>query len=187
MFSYFGRQMGIAAAVSAVAIVLAVVCALIGRRQGRPTAYRRAWRLLALGAVCVVATFTIAPIGIRAPYDRVVEWVPFVGGEYHNVNVRLTIENILFNIALFMPLGFCLWMLKRSLRVVTVAGMGISVLVEVVQYATARGTSTTGDVLLNTAGTVVGALLATVATRTWPSRNKAVEPQSIKVTRMSTQ
>lgn len=68
------------------------------------------------------------------------------------------IRNTVLNIILFMPLGFLLpviWKEYRSLRVVALAGLLLSVMIEVLQIFTFRLTDV-DDLITNTTGAVLG-------------------------------
>lgn len=62
------------------------------------------------------------------------------------------------NVALFVPFGISLQLiLRRQIWVTVAAGLTTSLCVEVLQYLLVRGTSSTGDLILNCAGALVGA------------------------------
>ncbi len=68
------------------------------------------------------------------------------------------IRNTILNIILFMPLGFLvpvIWKEYRSLRIVLVMGLGLSLFIEVLQIFTFRLTDV-DDLITNTAGAVLG-------------------------------
>lgn len=68
------------------------------------------------------------------------------------------VRNTVLNIILFVPLGFLLpviWKEYRSLRVIVFVGLGLSLLIEILQIFTFRLTDV-DDLITNTAGTVVG-------------------------------
>ncbi len=162
MFTYFGQQMAIATLVSCIAVVAAVALHLGLMATGRGALGRRVmWWTLTLGTLVVIGIFTVAPIGIRSHTDRALVLVPFAGGEYSNVSKQLIVEKIAYNLALFVPLGFCLrFAFSRSVPLCATVGFAVSLVVETLQYVTARGTSTVTDLLLNTLGTILGAALA---------------------------
>lgn len=68
--------------------------------------------------------------------------------------------NAVGNLVLFVPLGLLAYQLLRDIRRTALLGFGISLTIEVLQYIFALGISDTDDLLLNTAGTVVGAIVA---------------------------
>lgn len=72
------------------------------------------------------------------------------------------IRNTILNIILFVPLGFLLpmiWKEYRSLRTAALAGLILSVLIEVLQIFTFRLTDV-DDLITNTAGAVLGFYMA---------------------------
>lgn len=72
------------------------------------------------------------------------------------------IRNTVLNIILFVPFGFLLptiWKEYRSLRTVALAGLLLSVLIEVLQIFTFRLTDV-DDLITNTAGAVLGFYIA---------------------------
>ncbi len=162
MTSYFGQQIAAAAIAAALAVIVSwLVWFILNNIYGSKEATRWMWLVLIIGSIVVIGIFTVAPIGIRAHYDRALILVPFSGGEYSNVSSRLIFGKIAYNIALFVPLGFCLRMaIFRNTWLPALVGFGVSMIVEALQYATARGTTTTSDVLLNTIGAFLGAVLA---------------------------
>ncbi len=72
------------------------------------------------------------------------------------------IRNTVLNIILFVPFGFLLatlWKEYRSLRIVALAGLTLSILIEVLQIFTFRLTDV-DDLITNTAGAVLGFYIA---------------------------
>jgi glycopeptide antibiotics resistance protein len=64
--------------------------------------------------------------------------------------------NIVGNVLLFAPLGAALRLLGRRLRYATLAGCALSAAIELAQVAIPGRTTSTADVLCNTAGTALG-------------------------------
>jgi glycopeptide antibiotics resistance protein len=64
--------------------------------------------------------------------------------------------NVVGNVLLFAPLGAGLRLLGRPLRVTILAGFALSAAIEVVQLAIPGRTTSTADVLCNTAGIALG-------------------------------
>lgn len=61
------------------------------------------------------------------------------------------------NILLFIPIGFLLPMvIKKPVWLPPVIGIGISVIIELIQLITHRGTCETDDVISNTIGILIG-------------------------------
>jgi glycopeptide antibiotics resistance protein len=118
------------------------------------------WFINTIGSLIIIFTFTLATIGVRNYEMRQVVWIPFAGGEYSNVNTQLSLIKLVGNVALFVPLGMCLQVLTRwSVKSTVLLGIAVSLVVETLQFLWSRGTSTTGDVILNCSGTLVGALV----------------------------
>ncbi len=87
---------------------------------------------------------------------------------------RAMVVNLLGNILAFMPLGVLLpsaflWM-RRASRVVA-AGFLLSFLAESVQLMTRVGSFDVDDILLNSAGTLIGYLLFALERRIWRRNN----------------
>jgi glycopeptide antibiotics resistance protein len=118
------------------------------------------WLINTIGSLVVIFAFTLATIGVRNHETRQVVWIPFAGGEYSNINTSLSLIKLLGNVALFVPLGTCLQLLTRwSIKLTVLLGFAVSLVVETLQFLLSRGTSTTGDVILNCGGTLIGALV----------------------------
>lgn len=91
---------------------------------------------------------------------------------------RLWIENDPFgrdvliqyvnNILFFIPLGVFLSEIVTSWKRVILLGFGISVVIEFTQFLTVRGLAAIDDVISNTVGTLIGALI-------WIVEKKLVE------------
>jgi glycopeptide antibiotics resistance protein len=93
-------------------------------------------------------------------------WIPFVTIwrllTESGPNSYFTIGSLVGNMALFVPLGWLLpmiWPQLRSLQRVVVAAAACSIAIELVQFAIPGRSPTTDDVLLNTAGGLIGAIM----------------------------
>lgn len=67
--------------------------------------------------------------------------------------------NVLLNVAMFVPLGILLPLLTKNYRrwyLVLAEGLSTSLLIEIVQYITARGLFDVDDLFNNTLGTMIG-------------------------------
>ena len=72
------------------------------------------------------------------------------------------VSNSLLNVLLFIPLGLYLpviWMRYRNAKSTVVFGIGLSLMIELLQMLTFRATDV-NDLITNTAGTAIGFLLA---------------------------
>jgi len=141
-------------AIGGIGLILLVALSLV--RQ--PGAQKAAGWLLALtGAGVVVVTLGrgIGPGRGNLVPGRTIhyEWV-------ENVNHALGIANVLGNVILFVPVGWLLALLaRRSLVTPLLVGCGLSVAIELVQAVVFRSPDI-DDVILNTVGTLLGALVA---------------------------
>jgi uncharacterized membrane protein YfcA len=153
-----GPRATVVAAVLGCAVLVAVSTST-GRWAGRLR-----WVLLG-AAVLAVAAVTL--LGSRYGSGGGVNWQLGAGirGQLHSVNRALGLANVLGNVALFVPVGWLVAAVARrdqglGRRVVaaTCAGLLLSALVETAQHAIGRATDV-DDVLLNTAGALVGAVI----------------------------
>jgi len=93
-------------------------------------------------------------------------WVPLTG-IWHLLtesegNTYLDVGSVVGNIVLFVPLGWLLpmvWPQLQSLRRVVVLVAACSIAIELAQFAVPGRTPTTDDVLLNTVGGLIGAIM----------------------------
>jgi hypothetical protein len=81
--------------------------------------------------------------------------------------------DLLFNIALFMPLGAALALRGRRLSFIMMFGAALSTAIEVSQFYIPGRDPTVGDIVANTAGAVLGALVIGRAA-VWLSPTRAV-------------
>lgn len=92
--------------------------------------------------------------------ERTISIIPFksVFEMVHDgVSATRIIENVLGNLAVFMPLGLLLPILtKDKSKKILLYGFVLSLFIEVMQYILALGSSDIDDLLLNTLGTMVG-------------------------------
>ncbi|MCR5611956.1 MAG: VanZ family protein [Clostridiales bacterium] len=77
------------------------------------------------------------------------------------INMRIVIEELVFNVLAFIPLGLYLSALefpkKAWARILT--GLGLSLVFEIAQYVFAIGTSDVTDLINNTLGTAIGVFI----------------------------
>lgn len=137
----------------------------------------RGWALLALlayGAVMIALTMLKAffVIGMlwrpEAQRGRSMEWVPFA--QFRAAQSWFgPLFDALGNLAFFVPLGVLLFILlenrARAVLVVVACGAVTSALVEILQYVFALGHSDVTDFLFNTAGALLGAVIARLCGR----------------------
>jgi glycopeptide antibiotics resistance protein len=159
-----------------VACVVAVVAAV-------PAMRRREWRqamriasvVLLVGAILTVLSTTLR--GSTGAGGRV-NLVPGASiGELFSADYRNAFENVVGNIALFLPLGFFAIIVTR-LRVlqVTLAAAVFSAFIELTQLALGDRWVDVDDLLLNTTGALVGAVVATWAKRLVPVLEEPSRP-----------
>lgn len=169
-----------------VAIVAFVpIAALEYRRAGRfPLGRMVAWVAAAVSGVALW-TYTLVPLPEAGEYVCAgvnPEWFAFVddlrravsGASLREVLGSVVVQQAVFNVLLFLPLGFLLRALFRR-GVVAAAGLGfaVSLLIELTQrtgiwgwYECAYRVFDVDDLVLNTTGAVIGSLLAWMFVRT---------------------
>jgi hypothetical protein len=160
------REFGPATIVAALLAVLAVaLAARSARRQpagARPTAV--AWVAVAFAALALAA-FTLVP----GHGQRSLNVVPLhsILIELRNPHVVVGIANIAGNVLVMVPLGMALRLATGwSVRALMAIGLAASVAIEALQWTVVAGRATDiDDVLLNTAGMAVGALLGLAVAR----------------------
>jgi glycopeptide antibiotics resistance protein len=160
--TYYSQQVQHSLIVALVTLLTALLFALVSKFLGRGKIARNGfWMILFVGSIAVIVTFTLLRLGVRGHEVRQIVMIPFAGGEYSNVSKSLMAIKILGNVALFVPFGFSLQLLiRRQIWVTVAAGLTTSLCVEVLQYLLTRGTSTTGDLILNCGGAFVGATIS---------------------------
>ena len=99
---------------------------------------------------------TISFIPFKSLYDMAIS----------GTSIIRIIENILGNIAIFIPFGLLLPIIKkgRSQKVI-LYGLAASILLEIIQYAFALGSSDIDDLLFNTSGVMIGCFLYKIIRR----------------------
>ncbi|MCX7444583.1 VanZ family protein [Corynebacterium sp. P7003] len=108
--------------------------------------------------------FVIAGLWSTAAHrTRDIRLIPF--GELSTAHVWYGPPlNIMGNIALFLPFGALVCLLYRNhgdrIRRTALTGLGVSLLIETLQFVFAVGYSDVDDLMLNTAGAAVGAWFA---------------------------
>lgn len=167
-------------------VVLSIALAIgVGVKLGTERLKRRGDRRHALarttldaglaGALALVVTMTVVPVHVWGGWDQV------GAGNLANTNlvpfetIRLFLKwgspeqlthNLVNNVLLFVPLGWCLALKARDRRPLLFAALGgmlLSTAVEAGQFFLPIGRSTdVDDVILNTAGALVGGLAAVI-------------------------
>lgn len=158
LLRYFGDQVAVAG------LLLLAGSAVSGWTARRRSGAAPWWVLSAAVALALLAMTGWPAAG--ATVTRSVQWVPLhtVRGQLDNPNPALAVINLAGNVAVFVPLGFCLRMALRGRRrpgtAASLGGTAVSVLAELVQLAAGSRATDVDDVLLNALGVVAGVALA---------------------------
>ncbi len=88
-------------------------------------------------------------------------FIPFrtIGNSLFNAQLRVEVTTLIYNIAVFIPLGFLLPLITqkaRKLIVVIVLGFLVSLSFEFVQLVTTLGAADVDDIILRMTGVVIG-------------------------------
>jgi len=174
---------GILFGVGAFAVTFLPIIAIQYRRYGRFTALR----LLGAAAVSIYLTTLIAytllplPVSTAATCAPQLQLIPFhfiadiaresAGKGLHSYVLGSATLQVVFNVALFVPLGIIVrGFFSRSLPVAVAVGLVTSVFIEATQYTAIWGVygcayrlADVDDVITNTLGAFAGALLAPTA------------------------
>lgn len=140
----------------------------LGGEPGLAAVLTVAVRAAAAGALILVVAITLQPIGPVGTVGTSPNWVPFatiVDQFATQVDASVAVRNLLFDVLLFVPIGFT-WtlvaeQLNRTWVQVVVAGAGFAAVVETAQLLLPLGRAAdVDDVTLNTLGVLGGALAA---------------------------
>lgn len=155
--------------------VLALVCAKL--RQRPLTAGTLAW--LAAFALYLCAVFSV--VGLPAlqyiRFDPSCNLIPFIGMVENRTAMLLTV----LNVALFVPLGWLapvLWPKYADWRQMAGLGLGVSLLIEVIQIFSFRLTDV-DDLIANTAGALLGLALYRLLPESWRQRLEREQPAPV--------
>lgn len=89
--------------------------------------------------------------------------------ESHQYNLDIVLQNTIGNILIFIPLGFFFILLFRkcgTILKVAMAGFTVTAAIEVTQFFLQIGQFDVDDILLNTMGTIVGAIIFKASNKT---------------------
>lgn len=131
---------------------------------------REAWLLLVYICIAVVVRFTFCPFGkvdgkiqpLQFDWERIFPlWINFVPFVYlfDYPSMKEALLNLIGNIAMFMPLGVIWPAVFRKLDAhwkVAAAGVGMSLCIEVLQLPFFGRSTDIDDLLLNSAGYLLG-------------------------------
>ena len=157
------------------AVSLGLVAVLLIRKR------RSVYGAVVMGLTVFVGLFLLD----TAVFARYMGYFPYTSGYKFNLNLghllqrnRITRTEVLANMAVFVPFGIFLsealstatskanhshfW---RQIGIVTLAGFILSLMIEVFQLILAVGVFELKDLVLNTAGTFIGAVLALLVRR----------------------
>ena len=140
-------------------VALIAAASFAALRKSTP---RYVW--LALAALYLMDLAAITLLG-RTPADQVITaltpghsllWVWSVGWEY---SAKYTARQIIGNVLMFVPVGLICHKLigGKPWRTTLLTAAGISILIELTQFITRRGTLETDDLIFNVWGALIGA------------------------------
>ncbi|WP_169332150.1 VanZ family protein [Corynebacterium lubricantis] len=127
-----------------------------------------AW-VAAVITVAAIVCYTLLKGFVTLPFwnaevhlRREIRPIPFI--EFVDPNIWYgPLLNVGGNVLMFIPVGFLLVLIfqpKRPLRTALFVGLGASAFIEITQYIFALGYTDIDDLIFNTLGAVLGALLA---------------------------
>lgn len=114
-----------------------------------------------------ILTLTVLPLGFDLGGVNLVPFRSIVDMATTSVNAEVAIRNLAGNVALFAPLGFfgaLRYIGRRPILVAGSIGAVMSATIEIAQFFLGRSADI-DDVILNTVGGLLGAVLAVVAAR----------------------
>lgn len=149
-----------------IVVLVRIVGNMIRKKRGLKTT---PWHEIGAGVfllyMAAVLNTTVPPVSFLAGLrlQSTVNLVPLrgIGIILRQGDIRYQLLNIIGNIVMFVPFGFflpLLWDKARRFFIVAAGGLTLSLLIECLQFFISRGTDI-DDLLLNTAGTMLGYLL----------------------------
>lgn len=121
--------------------------------------------IVAIGYVYALLKIVLFKYGLTTG-ERSLNLQPF---DWNNMlsggtTLDVSLKNILGNIAIFIPLGiYTSLLLKKNIWISVLIGFSVSLLFEIIQFASGCGAADIDDVILNSLGTIIGVLLYTYA------------------------
>ena len=167
----FGPHVIAAAATTVGACAAAAAAAYPAWRRGDTAGAVRVGSRVLLGG-SLIAVVTITMTGATSSSGSL-NLIPMAGilESFRSTDVFNGLENLIGNVAMFVPLGF-FSVLGLGLTVVRATGLSaaLSVGIETIQLLLGNRWSDIDDVLLNTAGGLAGALAATACMSAYRTR-----------------
>lgn len=161
----FGAQIG-----TQVLVALLALAAALALRRARPGPFGLHWptACLACGSAVAVGVATLTRQGVAGARGELRLQPLHTLREYHNG--YQTAESVIIyglgNVALFVPLGFFVYLaLRHSVVMATLVGAAASLTVEILQLPIWSRSTDVDDVLTNSLGAFLGAALAAVLAR----------------------
>jgi VanZ family protein len=181
----YSDQVHVIALVLAICLVLAVVAAYWQSRRPEPPRLAAGALTLAMGWGLSIAVATLTARD-EPPVHRPAQLRPLVTIRHYGEldNPPLTLVYVSGNVALFVPLGFFLFLALRRLGVRALAAAALvpvftSLAVEVLQSGIRGRNADVDDVILNAFGGLCGALLGAVAWLLWHYGQRRVRRQVV--------
>lgn len=177
--TYLTEMLKVCAFTAPVYLVCRILWLCLARRGRALNWYHEAGLLFFACYIISMCSITMNPVSLAisvannhfGPSFDSVNLVPFRQiAEYSGMVGMHEVVNLLGNILMFSPLGFLvvwLWRHKHPLAAGTLWTMAFSVLIEFVQLFSMRGTDI-DDVILNTAGGLIGALVGVLLAKLMP-------------------
>ncbi|WP_438354498.1 VanZ family protein [Microbacterium sp. CJ88] len=140
--------------------------------MGEDAVPRRRWVVWALGVyAAVVVVVLLLPVGYSAIVNRLTDWVQGATGVTTFGSGWIEFSA---NVLMFVPLGFLLTLLFRHPWYGTLLAVALSAGAEIAQIVIPARQATLRDVLANSLGAAIGALIAWVVVLASRRRHAAV-------------
>lgn len=104
--------------------------------------------------------------------DRIIHFQPLWSYKAYTEGLAIMFPENIMNVVVFIPIGIIFSFTFQPLKwwSVLMAGMGISVFIEIMQYILQKGTCDTDDVIHNTVGFLLGYYLFLFVSHKWETR-----------------
>lgn len=100
----------------------------------------------------------------RTPKDRQVYLIPFASYVKAAEGKMVWLVENIENIIMFLPIGFFAQSITQRIKRTVMGGFGFSLCIELMQFVTQRGCLEIDDLIHNTLGTYLGAILYLIIT-----------------------